>query len=124
LASYCEGGEIDALLYAVTRSSEINQELLPKPCFSWAREIAGQFDAALLVAHSGTFMAFAIPRDGGDIDRLARLQNMLTGNGFHPIVFQTGSSSGDALRVKPCLSESASSEIDNAARSDSLRLVL
>ena len=124
LASYCEGGEIDALLYAVTRSSEISQELLPKPCFSWAREIASQFDAALLVAHSGTYMAFAIPLDGGDFDRLARLQSMLSGNGFHPIVFQTGSSSGDALRVKPYLSESASSEIDNAARSDSLRLVL
>ena len=98
LASYCESGEIEALLYAVTRSSEINQELLPKPCFSWAREIARQFDAALLVAHSGTFMAFAIPYGGGDADRHARLQNMLIGSGFHPIVFQTGTPSGDALR--------------------------
>ena len=98
LASYCDSGEIDALLYAITRSSEINQELLPKPCFSWAREIAGRFDAALLVAHSGTFMAFAIPCDRGDADRPARLQSMLTGKGFHPIVFQTGKPSADALR--------------------------
>jgi uncharacterized protein involved in propanediol utilization len=97
LASYCDSGEIEALLYAVTRSSEINQELLPKPCFSWAREIAGQFDAALLVAHSGTFMAFAIPCDEGDADRQACLQKMLSGNGFHPIEFQTGHPSGDAL---------------------------
>ena len=98
LASYCDSGEIDALLYAVTRSSEINQELLPKPCFSWARKVADQFDAALLVAHTGTFMAFAIPCDGGDADRHACLQSMLTDKGFHPIVFQTGNPSGDALR--------------------------
>jgi uncharacterized protein involved in propanediol utilization len=98
LASYCESGEIEALFYAVTRSSEINQELLPKPCFDWAHEIAAQFDAALLVAHSGTFMAFVIPWDGGDDDRQARLQSMLTGKGFHPIVFQTGRPSGDGLR--------------------------
>jgi hypothetical protein len=98
LASYCDSGEIDALLYAVTRASEINQELLSTPCFTWARKIADQFDAALLVAHTGTFMAFAIPCDGGDADRLARLQSLLTGKGFDPIVFQTGSPSGDALR--------------------------
>jgi hypothetical protein len=65
LAGHCNSGETDALLYAVTRSAEINQELLPKPCFRWANKIAKQFDAALLVAHSGTFMAFAIPRDEG-----------------------------------------------------------
>jgi uncharacterized protein involved in propanediol utilization len=100
LASYCDSGDIDALLYAVTRSSEINQDLLPKPCFNWARVIAGQFDAALLVAHSGTFMAFAIPCDGGDAHRHARLQRILIGNGFYPIVFQTGSPSCDALRAK------------------------
>jgi uncharacterized protein involved in propanediol utilization len=98
LASYCDSGEMDALLYAVTRSSQINQELLPKPCFSWAREIAGQFEAALLVAHSGTFMAFAIPCDGADADRHGDLQSVLTGHGFHPIVFRTGSPLGDALR--------------------------
>lgn len=101
LASYCDSGEIDALLYAVTRSSEINQELLPKPCFSWAREIAGQFDAALLVAHSGTFMAFVIPCDRLDAERHPRLQRILAGNGFHPIEFRTGSLSGEALRGKP-----------------------
>jgi uncharacterized protein involved in propanediol utilization len=124
LASYCESGEIDALLYAVTRSSEINQELLPKPCFDWAYEIAGQFDAALLVAHSGTFMAFVIQCNGDDVERHGRLQSMLTGNGFHPIVFQTGSPSSDVLRGNACWSESASYAIDNVARSDSLRLVL
>jgi uncharacterized protein involved in propanediol utilization len=77
LASYCNSGETDALLYAATRSAEINQKLLPKPCFGWARKIAKQFDAALLVAHSGTFMAFAIRRCAGDIDRLAGLQGIL-----------------------------------------------
>jgi len=96
LAGYCNSGETDALLYAVTRSAEINQELLPKPCFSWACKVAKQFDAALLVAHSGTFMAFAIPRDQGDMDRLAGLQGMLHAKGFDPLVFQTGSLAGDA----------------------------
>ena len=96
LASYCNSGETDALLYAVTRSAEINQELLPKPCFSWACKVAKQFDAALLVAHSGTFMAFAIPRDEGDMDRLAGLQGMLRAKGFDPLVFQTGSLAGNA----------------------------
>ncbi len=100
LASYCNGGQIDALLYAVTRSAEINQKLLPKPCFSWAREVAKQFDAALLVAHSGTFMAFAIPRDQGDIDRLPEVQRMLRAKGFDPLVFQTGSSAGDTSWAK------------------------
>ena len=85
LASYCNSGETDALLYAVTRSAEINQELLPKPCFGWACKIAKQFDAALLVAHSGTFMAFAIPRDEGDLDRLARLQGMLRARVLTPL---------------------------------------
>jgi uncharacterized protein involved in propanediol utilization len=91
LVGYCSSGEIDALLYAATRSAEINQQLLPKPCFSWARKIAQQFAAALLVAHSGTFMAFAIPRDQGDTDQLAGLQGMLRAEGFDPLVFQTGS---------------------------------
>ena len=91
LASYVNSGETEALLYAVTRSAEINQELLPKPCFGWARRIAKQFDAALLVAHSGTFMAFAIPRDEGSIDPLAGLRGMLRAKGFNPLVFQTGS---------------------------------
>ena len=91
LASYCDSGETGALLYAVTRSAEINQELLPKPCFRWACKIAKQFDAALLVAHSGTFMAFAVPRDEADLDRLGRLQEMLRARDFDPIVFQTGS---------------------------------
>jgi uncharacterized protein involved in propanediol utilization len=95
LASYCSSGETDALLYAVTRSAEINQELLPKPCFSWTRKVAKQFNAALLVAHSGTFMAFAIPRDDGDMDRLARLQGMLRATGFDPLVFQTGNLAGN-----------------------------
>ena len=90
LASYCNSRETDALLYAMTRSAEINQELLPKPCFSWARKVAKQFDAALLVAHSGTFMAFAIPRDEGSIDPLAGLRGMLRAKGFNPLVFQTG----------------------------------
>ena len=96
LASYCNSGETDALLYAVTRSAEINQELLPKPCFRWACKIAKQFDAALLVAHSGTFMAFAVPRDEGDLDRLGRLQGMLRARDFDPIVFQTGSLADNA----------------------------
>ena len=96
LASYCNSGEIDALLYAVTRSAEINQELLPKPCFSWACKVAKQFDAALLVAHSGTFMAFAIPRNEDDTDRLAGLQGMLRAKSFDPLVFQTGSLAGNA----------------------------
>jgi uncharacterized protein involved in propanediol utilization len=96
LASYCNGGEAEALLYAMTRSAEINQHLLPKPCFTWARKVAKQFDAALLVAHSGTFMAFAIPRDEGDMDRLAGLQGMLHAKGFDPLVFQTGSLAGNA----------------------------
>ena len=96
LAGYCNSGETDALLYSVTRSAEINQELLPKPCFSWACKVAKQFDAALLVAHSGTFMAFAIPRDEGDMDRLAGLQGMLHAKGFDPLVFQTGSLAGNA----------------------------
>jgi L-threonine kinase len=96
LASYCNGGEAEALLYAMTRSAEINQHLLPKPCFTWARKVAKQFDAALLVAHSGTLMAFAIPRDEGDMDRLAGLQGMLHAKGFDPLVFQTGSLAGNA----------------------------
>ncbi|MBV8377295.1 MAG: hypothetical protein JO279_09855 [Verrucomicrobia bacterium] len=120
LVSYCDSGELDAFLYAVTRSSEINQELLPKPCFDWAHEIAGQFEAALLVAHSGTFMAFAIPCDRSGDDRQAVLQRMLAGKGFRPIVFQTGSSSGDGWRGD----DSASSAIDNGALSDSLGPVL
>ena len=90
LARCCDSGETGALLYAVTRSAEINQDLLPKPCFGWACRIAKQFDAALLVAHSGTFMAFALPRDEGDPDRLARLREMLRAKDFAPIVFQTG----------------------------------
>jgi uncharacterized protein involved in propanediol utilization len=101
LAAYCNSGETDALLYAVTRSAEINQKLLPKPCFSWARDVAKQFDAALLVAHSGTFMAFAIPRDDGDIDWLAGLQGMLRAEGFDPLVFQTGSLAGNASWETP-----------------------
>jgi uncharacterized protein involved in propanediol utilization len=124
LASYCDSGEIDAFLYAVTRSAEINQELLPKPCFSWARKIADQFGAALLVAHTGTFMAFAIPGDGGDAERHARLQSLLTGKGFHPIVLQTGSPSADALPGNAVPVGRASSAIDNVALSDSLRPVL
>jgi uncharacterized protein involved in propanediol utilization len=91
LASCCNSGETDALLYAMTRSAELNQELLPKPCFGWARKVAKQFDAALLVAHSGTFMAFAIPRDEGSINPLAGLRGMLRAKGFDPLVFQTGS---------------------------------
>ena len=87
LASHCNSGETDALLYAVTRSAEINQELLPKTCFRWACKVAKQFDAALLVAHSGTFMAFAIPRDEGDLDRLGGLQGMLRAKGFDPHCF-------------------------------------
>ena len=98
LAGHCNSGETDALLYAVTRSAEINQELLPKPCFRWACKIAKQFDAALLVAHSGTFMAFAVPRDEGDLDRLERLQGMLRARDFDPIVFQTGSLADNAIR--------------------------
>jgi L-threonine kinase len=101
LASYCNSGKTDALLYAVTRSAEINQKLLPKPCFSWARKVARQFDAALLVAHSGTFMAFAIPRDEGDIDWLAGLQGMLRAQGFDPLVFRTGSLAGNASWQTP-----------------------
>ncbi len=92
LANFCNSGEVDALLYAVTRSAEINQELLPKPCFPWARNVAKEFDAGLLVAHSGTFIAFAIPQDEDDVDRIAEMQGMLRANGFVPFVFQTGSS--------------------------------
>ena len=95
LAGYCNSGETDALLYAVTRSAEINQELLPKPCFGWARKIAKQFDAALLVAHSGTFMAFAIPRDEGGLDRLLRLQEMLRCQGFGSLFFPNPEVGGD-----------------------------
>lgn len=91
LVSYCSSGKTDALLYAVTRSAEINQKLLPKPCFGWAREVARHFDAALLVAHSGTFMAFAIPRGEGNIKLLAELQRTLRVKGLDPLVFQTGS---------------------------------
>ena len=98
LAGLCNSGETDGLLYAVTRSAEINQELLPKPCFRWACKIAKQFDAALLVAHSGTFMAFAVPRDEGDLDRLEKLQGMLRARDFDPIVFQTGSLADNAIR--------------------------
>ena len=98
LAGHCNSGQTDALLYAVTRSAEINQELLPKPCFRWACKIAKQFDAALLVAHSGTFMAFAVPRDDGGLDRLGRLQGMLRARDFDPIVFQTGSLADNAIR--------------------------
>ena len=90
LANHCDSGKIDALLYAMTRSAEINQEFLPKPCFSWARNIAKQFEAALLVAHSGTFMAFAIPRDEEDSNRIAEMRGMLCANGFAPFVFRTG----------------------------------
>jgi uncharacterized protein involved in propanediol utilization len=100
LASYLNSGETEALLYAVTRSAEINQELLPKPCFGWARRIAKQFDAALLVAHSGTFMAFAIPREEQDLDRLAGLRGMLRTKGFDPLVFQTGNFSSNASKGK------------------------
>ena len=98
LASYCNSGETDALFYAATRSAEINQRLLPKPCFTWARKVAKQFDAALLVAHSGTFMAFAIRRCEGDSDRLAGLQGLLRANGLDSFVFQTGSLAGNASR--------------------------
>jgi uncharacterized protein involved in propanediol utilization len=96
LASYCNSGETDAFFYAVTRSAEINQELLPKPCFVWACKVAKLFDAALLVAHSGTFMAFAIRRDEGDLDRLGRLQGMLRARDFDPFVFRTGTLADNA----------------------------
>ncbi|MGA7394968.1 MAG: hypothetical protein WBL40_07380 [Terrimicrobiaceae bacterium] len=96
LASYCNSGETVALLHAVTRSAEINQELLPKPCFGWARKIARQFEAGLLVAHSGTFMAFAIPRDEGGIDRLLGLQETLRSKGLDPCLFQTRRGGDDA----------------------------
>ena len=98
LASYCNSGETDALFSAVTRSAEINQELLPKPCFGWARKVAKRFNAALLVAHSGTFMAFAIPRDEDDLDRLKRLEGTLRAREFYPFVFQTGSLVESAIR--------------------------
>jgi uncharacterized protein involved in propanediol utilization len=101
LASYCNSGEADALLYAATRSAEINQKLLPKPCFGWARKAAKQFDAALLAAHTGTFMAFAIPRNEGDTYRLAELQGILRAVGFDPLVFQTGSLAGTASWEAP-----------------------
>jgi L-threonine kinase len=124
LASYCNSGETDALLYAVTRSAEINQELLPKPCFGWAYTVAKQLDAALLVAHSGTFMAFAISRDEGDMDRLAGLQGMLHAKGFDPLVFQTGSLADDASWETARTIEAALSRIDNPALSDPVRPVI
>jgi uncharacterized protein involved in propanediol utilization len=101
LATFCNGGETDALLYAATRSAEINQQLLPKPCFNWARNVARRFDAALLVAHSGTFMAFAIPRDEADIDQLAGLQASLRAKDFDPLIFQTGGLASNASRKNP-----------------------
>jgi L-threonine kinase len=101
LATFCNGGETDALLYAATRSAEINQQLLPKPCFNWARNVARRFDAALLVAHSGTFMAFAIPRDEADTDQLAGLQASLRAKDFDPLVFQTGGLASNASRENP-----------------------
>jgi L-threonine kinase len=90
LISCCNSGETDALLYAMTRSAEINQEMLPKPCFAWACKVAKQFETALLVAHSGTFMAFAVPRAEGDMELLASLKRILWDRGFNPRVFQTG----------------------------------
>jgi L-threonine kinase len=95
LADCCDSGEIEALLYAMTRSAEINQEFLPKPCFDWARKVAKQLDAALLVAHSGTFMAFAIPQGVVDADRLAKMLRMLKANDLAPFVIQTGNSASE-----------------------------
>jgi L-threonine kinase len=94
LTKYCNSGEIEALLFAMTRSAEINQEFLPKPCFPWARNVARGFGAALIVAHSGTFMAFAIPQSGDEVDRIAEMRGMLIANGFVPLVFHTGDSRG------------------------------
>ena len=90
LAGYCESAETDALLAAATRSGQINQSFLPKPCHPWALNQADENQAGLVVAHSGTFMAFALPQEGCDLDRLAYLEATLLSNGFAPVLLQTG----------------------------------
>ena len=90
LALDCDSGESYALLAASTRSAQINQKFLPKPSFNWALKVAKQNQAELVVAHSGTFMAFAVSRDTCDVDRLSYLQAILISNGLTPISFQTG----------------------------------
>ena len=120
LAGYCNSGETDALLYAVTRSAEINQELLPKPCFSWACKVAKQFDAALLSRPQRNVHGFrnsARPGRHGPACRTARnaaCEAVLILLFSKPEVWRA---TRRRRRRKP---SGGSSRIDNPALSDSL----
>lgn len=94
LANACNTGQAEAILHAATRSGELNQIFLPKPCFRWALNIAHQNKTGLLVAHTGTFMAFALGQKHADPDRLAHLEKELRNAGFNPLNLLSGTGLG------------------------------
>jgi L-threonine kinase len=85
-----ESGDTDAVLRAITRSAELNQGLLPKPGFSWAHKVAQDTGTAVLVAHTGTYMALAVPSDRSEPEFIGRLFRLVQSQGYQPEFFQTG----------------------------------
>jgi uncharacterized protein involved in propanediol utilization len=62
LSGMIQSGETERLLYAATRSAELNDRILPKMGFSTARKLAHELhDVGLIAAHTGTILGFVLP---------------------------------------------------------------
>jgi uncharacterized protein involved in propanediol utilization len=62
LAGMIQSGETEMLLRAATRSSEINDSMLPKIGFAAARKFVNELPkVGLIAAHTGTYLGFVLP---------------------------------------------------------------
>jgi uncharacterized protein involved in propanediol utilization len=62
LSSMINSGEMKKLLYAATRSAELNNRILPKIGFSTAQKLVNELqNVGLIAAHTGTILGFVLP---------------------------------------------------------------
>ena len=62
LSSMINSGETKKLLYAATRSAELNNRILPKIGFSTAQKLVKELpNVGLIAAHTGTILGFVLP---------------------------------------------------------------
>ena len=62
LSTMINSGETTRLLYAATRSAELNNRILPKIGFSTAQKLVNEVqNVGLIAAHTGTILGFVLP---------------------------------------------------------------
>jgi uncharacterized protein involved in propanediol utilization len=98
LSGMINSGETKRLLYAATRSAELNNRILPKIGFSTAQKLVNELqNVGLIAAHTGTILGFVLP-EPVDRDLERYIWDFVVDRYLvAPMVFEVGTAPGEGF---------------------------